>query len=266
MNKIEPHFKQLKSLFFAKNTTSNEDVFPKEIDGSKVFTKLETLGLEMNFFGEKWSNSIDGLGNLQNLQTLLLQRNQIVELDPDFGKGKKWSKLQTLNLNANKINDWVSIHNLNNFPSLIELRLRENPILSIQNGESSSSSSNNDQDTQNMHGLLIARIGQIKTLHGTLISERDRLDAELLYLKKSHLELANHTNTAFSQLHPRYNELIEKHGEPQISEMELQGGTINDNLIELLILDKLNNKRLRKKLPSKTLTCFLYRLKDATTS
>lgn len=91
---------------------------------------------------------------------------------------------------------WTDVHALNHFPALQEVRLRHNPVLK-------------DVPADDLHALLIARIGKIQTLHGTSISERDRRDSELHYLKHATREMTDLTNTAFAQKHPRYQELID---------------------------------------------------------
>lgn len=40
-----------------------------------------------------------------------------------------FTKLSFLNLNANGLRDWHSVHALNNFPCLTQLRFKDNPIL-----------------------------------------------------------------------------------------------------------------------------------------
>ena len=85
---------------------------------------------------------------------------------------------------------------MNALPALQELRIRNNPVLK-------------DVPADDLHALLIARIGKITTLHGTAISERDRRDSELHYLKHATRDITTLTNTDFAKKHPRYQDLID---------------------------------------------------------
>ena len=86
---------------------------------------------------------------------------------------------------------------MNRFPALQEIRIRENPILK-------------DIPAEDVHALLIARIGQIQLLHGTKISERDRRDSELHYLKHAARDITTLSPSAFTEKHPRYPDLIDR--------------------------------------------------------
>ena len=87
------------------------------------------------------------------------------------------------------------MHAFNHFPALEEVRLRDNPILK-------------EVSAEDLHALLTARIGRIQVLHGTRISERDRLDSELHYLKHAAREITTLTTLQFENKHPRYHDLV----------------------------------------------------------
>ncbi|XP_013178404.1 PREDICTED: tubulin-specific chaperone E [Papilio xuthus] len=194
---------------------------------------------------DSW-NEVNNLGRL-NLKVLSLNDCEIGEIrfnnDPGNGKVNMFDNLEVLFLNRNKINDWRSISELDKLKNLKKLYFLKNPI---QNSE--------DYDTTSQ--LVIAKIGSLQELNGSIITRELRRGAEYDYLKRygGEWKLAQQDNAlkmAFDIEHCRFQELVNKYGIPDDSLLvkQVRNTTLTSQLLEIILRDE-NGKILKKKFPS----------------
>ena len=167
------------------------------------------------------------LKNISTLQVLYLQNNPIKNILYSSGD---FPRLRMLNIQDSRIQDWGDVHSLNLFPSLTEIRIKNVPIL---------------ENIDDVQATLTARLGKIKVLNGSKLSDRRRLDAELWYLNQSYKEK---DTPNFDQIHPRYQELVNIHGEPVAVPLELSSNILKDRLLTINI--KYENQTIQKKFTS----------------
>lgn len=198
---------------------------------------LSVLSLANNKVVE-WSE-VAKLSCLKSLTSVNISGNSISSLKYESG----FEGLVYLNFSWNVVNTWESINELNRFPKLKELRFRDNPLVSKLS-----------PDLIRMQ--IIARIVMLQTLNGSIVTSRERDDAERYYLKQAlqeKLEL-NLNEEDFLRINPRYLELVKLHGEPIVEKPS--NNTVADNLIEVNILDPTSNTTKSKKFPRKCFACF----------
>ncbi|XP_045540702.1 tubulin-specific chaperone E [Papilio machaon] len=195
---------------------------------------------------DSW-NEVNNLGRLKNLKVLSLNDCEICEIrfnnDPGNGKINIFDNLEVLFLNRNKINDWRSISELDKLKNLKKLYFLKNPI---QNSE--------DYDTTSQ--LVIAKVGSLQELNGSIITRELRRGAEYDYLKRYGAEWKVAQQDAVQKLafdieHCRFQELIDKYGIPDDSLLvkQVRNTTLTSQLLEILLRDE-NGKILKKKFPS----------------
>lgn len=169
--------------------------------------RLEVLDLEGNNLHE-WNDCVERLGCLRSLKRLHLGRNSLNAIGPSYrpahDKGILFEALQSLLLGSNNISTWADVDALNTFPALRELRLSNNLVASKANERYE----------------VIARVSGLVALNGSQVTEKERLDAELRYLRQL---LSDHPPPSSLQpiqppeealpAHPRYKELLDKFGE-----------------------------------------------------
>ncbi|KPJ17724.1 Tubulin-specific chaperone E [Papilio machaon] len=195
---------------------------------------------------DSW-NEVNNLGRLKNLKVLSLNDCEICEIrfnnEPGNGKINVFDNLEVLFLNRNKINDWRSISELDKLKNLKKLYFLKNPI---QNSE--------DYDTTSQ--LVIAKIGSLQELNGSIITRELRRGAEYDYLKRYGAEWKVAQQDAVQKLafdieHCRFQELIDKYGIPDDSLLvkQVRNTTLTSQLLEIILRDE-NGKILKKKFPS----------------
>lgn len=222
-----------------------------EAPSVEVLQRLTFLDLEGNAI-DNWTE-VNKLGNLPCLEYLNVSNTGVSDVSFPIShleqKTRLFPSLKQLHLSENNIQTWDSVNELNKLLNLEELRFRENPVLQLENMETS-------------RQLIIARIGNLKNLNGVVITNDERKGAEIDYLKKYGLiwitaakstDLVYHKRIldTFVQTHPRYPQLVDIYGAPDEEEYKAQKTTLNKNLIivELFSPDH-NGKTFKKKLPS----------------
>jgi len=152
-------------------------------------------------------------------------------------------KLKHIQLRENKISDWNSIFELNKCPALSEIRMRTNPILESESGET-------------CRQLFIASISKLKVLNGTEVFKEERYGSEVDYIKKFGLEYldavkSEDTLSIFFAKYPRYKELIDRMGPPEEGELRPIKTGIMDNLVTLKVScpKKLKDELVEKTVP-----------------
>lgn len=204
------------------------------INDDSNLTNLQTLDLDGNKI-ESWSEimKLSSLPHLENINLAETQINNIYLNETSFPCLKK------INLRNNLIDNWESIGELNKLASLSDLKITGNPILETEN-----------EATRNQ--LIIARIGKLRNLNGSLIETNERRGAEYDYIKKYGLEWLQvkenvEEREKFLLKHNRYLELIEKYGNPEESELKQQSNKISSTLIKVVL--NYNGKEVEKKIP-----------------
>ncbi|GBG68275.1 hypothetical protein CBR_g2823 [Chara braunii] len=179
---------------------SEEDVKMQKRNFVAGFNSLRVVSLEGNQIDD-WLE-VMRLSRLPNLETLCLTGNRIKSIehiDAD-GQSRPFAKLKFLWLGGNEILDWASIDELNHLQSLEDLRLTGNPVMEtpVDGGEP--------------RFLVVARIGGITELNGSLIHPKERRNAEARYLRLVMSQrLPSESDDEIAKKHPRFFELKELH-------------------------------------------------------
>ncbi|XP_027092238.1 tubulin-folding cofactor E [Coffea arabica] len=173
------------------------------------FDYLHLLNLEENCLAD-W-NEIMKLSKIKSLEQLLLNKNSLNEIwypehstsdgagNESVGRNfKPFQSLHCLLLGGNNIKDLASVDSLNSFPSLIDIRLSENPV------------SDTGKDGVPRF-VLIARLANVKILNGSEVSPRERKDSEIRYVRLV-MTKYNDNVEELMRLHPRFAELKRFHG------------------------------------------------------
>lgn len=193
---------------------------------NNAFTKLgETqlpatitdLVLEKNDF--RSLSDLRCLAKLPNLKHLKLKNNAISDiLDSGSigGDPPVFSESVTdVDLAHNEVDNWRFIDGLNSvFPGLTSLRISSNPLYhGLQTADGKALTPDDG------YMLTIARLGGLKIMNFTTISEKERLNAETYYHSQIAAELSNAPESQTSSIiatHRRYSELCAEYGEPAI--------------------------------------------------
>ena len=165
----------------------------------KSLIGLTELNLSNNPIQE-WSDVIQLSKVLPNLTSLSLNECLISKIKFPNDEIANWfPSLSMLQLSSCKIDNWESIEALNAITSLVHFKFKNNPILEKEN-----------KDT--CRQLIIAAIGSIKYLNGSIVEKQERRGAEIDFLKKygkEYLSLqGSEVSTEmekFVATHPRYD-------------------------------------------------------------
>ncbi|CAL9038104.1 unnamed protein product [Musa banksii] len=185
---------------------------PTSSSYAQGFDTLRILNLEENCI-KSWDEILK-LSYLRSLEQLHLNRNRLKHISypldhqrPELPSAcdmqdtviRPFENLQCLLLGSNEIDDLASIDSLNLFPRLMDIRLSENPIVDPSKG-----------------GLprfvLIARLAKIKMLNGSEVSQRERKESEIRYVRLVMAKMQSDDLEDLRHLHPRFAELKALHG------------------------------------------------------
>lgn len=178
---------------------------------------IETLHLERNNL--RSLEAIMPARRLQNLRSLHLKENPIdrttnngVVLGP--GNGITFpSTLQEINMPFCSVRDWSFIDELDRmFPALISLRVAHNPLF-----DSLVSADGKSLTLDDGYMLTLARLGKLTRLNFSVITPKERRNAELYYLSQVNYELSLASNAQIPKIvarHPRYRELCLLYNQP----------------------------------------------------
>jgi len=227
------------------------------IDSSSVnFNNVTLLNLEGNSLRD-WKNVL-ALDFIPKLDTLILNNtdlDSVIFPDGTVTRPTRYlSRVQSLSLDNNGIDSWSSINQLNRLPSLISLRFASNPLV-VQFGKAST------------HHIIIAKIGNLKHCNGTAVLASERKGAELDYLKMFGPDWkaaggrnktggvveggSGELSEEFILAHPRYEDIVQKRGAAEDSEMKVQSSALKNCLIAVRIdcPEDLTKKTCTKKIP-----------------
>ncbi|GLJ31948.1 hypothetical protein SUGI_0643060 [Cryptomeria japonica] len=179
------------------------------------FDFLRLLSLEGNEI-ENWEEIVK-LSQLSRLEQLHLSKNMLKHIfypnysaldqgslngiEPTNVCNKPFKNLHCVLLGGNKIEDLASVDALNNFPSLTEVRLSENPINDPTKGGAS-------------RYILIGRLSKILMLNGSEVKQRERKDSEIRYVRLVMTTMQGKSREEILQQHPRFYELKAIHDLP----------------------------------------------------
>ncbi|KAI9472262.1 MAG: hypothetical protein EXX96DRAFT_642823 [Benjaminiella poitrasii] len=180
------------------------------------FPQLKCLNLENNLIRD-WQQVIK-LGTLPKLEILFLNDNQLGAIEKPT-TNKMFSKLLFLRIERNAIDDWKSIDALNHFQNLTKLRCKENPIFKGLDKEAEAAQ-------------IVGRNKNLSNVNGNTLTNRERTDLERYYIKLCTKDGATHDSIA--SVHPRYNELCTRHGQPDLESQTKESSiALKDRLITL---------------------------------
>ncbi|CAI4216722.1 unnamed protein product [Parascedosporium putredinis] len=211
---ITARFGSLASLHCGTNQlTAIPTALPKALSSS-----LTVLNLEFNGF--KALSDVTMLSSLVSLRNLHLKGNSIsaVTSDPSIPISPFPPSIHYVDLSYNQIPSWDFVDSLQSvFPGLTALRLAHNPIYEIQ--DQTAQQESRGASSEEAHMITIARLSQLKTLNFVSVTPNDRANAEMFYLSRIAKQLAAVAEDAGAEVlraHPRYAELCEEYGEPDI--------------------------------------------------
>ncbi|XP_072827098.1 tubulin-specific chaperone E isoform X4 [Vicugna pacos] len=187
-----------------------------------VLQTVKLLDLSSNQLIDE--NQLFLIAHLPRLEQLILSDIGISSIHfPDAGIGCKTSmfpSLQYLVLNDNQISHWSVISELDKLPSLHALSCARNPL------------TEGGRDAQTTRQLIIARVGQLRTLNKCAVEPEERRGAELDYRKAFGAEWKaagghqdpgrDRPSADFLAAHPRYQLLCRKYGAPEDGELKTQ--------------------------------------------
>lgn len=215
---LERHFPQLAELHIAGNELSDEELalLTQAETRPSWWESLELIDLSNNRL-KNWAVVERSIGNaFVHLKQLLVVKNQITTLVSSTSVGLQ--QLKSLSVNDNRIDSWSSIDTLRQYPHLDSLRLVRNPLVA-QMSESEA------------RMIVIARTESLAVFNASVIRNKERLDAEQLYLKRILHEMAAVKQTPEEQarvlaFHPRFQRLRELYPEIYLQHQAGQGGGI----------------------------------------
>ena len=147
------------------------------------FANVSTLTLNGNDL--PWEEVLH-LGSWPALRSLHLVRNAVAAVSAC--PAGAFPLLEALTLTGNPITAWSSVDALGSFPALSWLRASELPLFDAAGMGAS---------VARMH--VIARVGALRSLNGSQVRDRERADAEKVYLKHASEEITQHAQAGTIQ-------------------------------------------------------------------
>ncbi|KAK4053306.1 hypothetical protein OIO90_003918 [Microbotryomycetes sp. JL221] len=183
--------------------------------------KLQSLNLEGNDISD-WRQIACVGQSLPSLATLLVARCKVVDIPAPADAATKLPSLHHLSLSQTKIASWSSINHLAlTVPQLDSLSLDGVAL------------ANNLPERYFRLGV-IARIGSIKMLDNSPVSDTEREDAELWYL--SMVDKESGTDFDKQENHPRWKELAQKYDRSPANDAP-SAKKVSDRFIQLNIVE-----------------------------
>ncbi|XP_072166302.1 tubulin-specific chaperone cofactor E-like protein [Diadema setosum] len=163
--------------------------------------KLKLLHFNSNRV-EDWKE-IEKLGvAFPSLETLVLMENPIRTLqdcDPT-----RFPRLRMLCLSKTLLDSWEEVEKLDHFPELKEVLLHSIPLLAI-----AAATKEPKKKEKEMRQMVVARLHKVVSLNRSAVTEKEREEAERMFVRK-YYESDSEDNPQ------RYEELLSKHGTPQV--------------------------------------------------
>ncbi|KAJ4986893.1 tubulin-specific chaperone [Stagonosporopsis vannaccii] len=214
--------------FSALTTFSASSNFYSSLTPHVLNPTITDLTLEENLLPSL--AALEPLAKMPNLQRLILKSNKIAEIGvspPTFPM-----TLKDVDLSFNNITTWSFIEQLEHiFPGLTSLRVSHNPLF-----EGLQSPDGRTLTADDGYMLTLARLGNLKVLNHSPISDKERLNAESYYLSLIAKEVQFAPENLRDQIlgsHPRYQWLCEEYGEPDIKRSK---NAVNPNSLAARLL------------------------------
>jgi hypothetical protein len=153
-----------------------------------------------------------------------------------------FEQLKALLFADNAVDEWDSVDALNDFPSLAEVRLTGNPVT---------------ESAATRHEI-VARVGRLSQLNGSLIADQERKDAEIRYLRRvlglvksaegaaalgeaegaaAAARAPQRGTEAVQAMHPRLRALVDSYGELATHAAKGPGtGKMGEDMLELTLV------------------------------
>ena len=204
---------------------------------------LVALNLERNAL-EDWSE-VERLALLPSLERLHLGGNKLRRVcypETHAGGPVPFEQLKALLFADNAVDEWDSVDALNDFPSLAEVRLTGNPVT---------------ESAATRHEI-VARVGRLSQLNGSLIADQERKDAEIRYLRRvlglvksaegaaaggeaegaaAAARAPQRGTEAVQAMHPRLRALVDSYGELSTHAAKGPGtGKMGEDMLELTLV------------------------------
>lgn len=175
---------------------------------------ITDLTLEDNLIASL--SATESLTKLPNLKRLILKSNKISEISAAGSSLPVFpDSLTEVDLSFNEIGNWSFVDQLVRvFPGLTSLRISHNPLF-----ESLQAPNGHPLTADDGYMLTIARLGNLTTLNHSQITSKERLNAETYYLSLISQEVQFAPESQQLHIlssHPRYKQLCETYGEPNI--------------------------------------------------
>ncbi|PKS10545.1 hypothetical protein jhhlp_002299 [Lomentospora prolificans] len=211
---IAARFESLGSLHCGTNQLTTIPTPPPKA----LSSTLTVLNLEFNEF--RTLTDISMLSSLTSLHNLHLKGNNISTITPHPSAEVPSfpPSIQYVDLSYNKITSWTFVDSLQTiFPGLTALRIAHNPV--YESADQTAQLESRASTSEEAHMITIARLSQLKILNFVTITPNDRANAEMFYLSRIAKQLASVAEDASGNIlkeHPRYGELCEVYGEPDV--------------------------------------------------
>ncbi|KAG0346620.1 hypothetical protein BG004_001241 [Podila humilis] len=210
---LEPSFPNLEILQFGfnflKELGDSEEATIVSHQKVKGFENLKDLHIEGNAI-QDW-NQIMRLSHLPKLRSMEISDNKIDNvLAPEDSEDFK--HLVNLRMNGNSMKDWTSFDRLGLYPSLKSIWVGADAVDTVTNTEEQASTKVDPRT------MIIARMKGLEILNGSEILKKNRIDAELYYQKHVALSTVGMEADAVTALHPRFEQLCQIHGPPDVSD------------------------------------------------
>jgi Leucine-rich repeat (LRR) protein len=232
-------FPDLEKLYCCQNLVAH-------ISSGPPLGALRVLTLEENQL-TSWA-SVLPLASLPQLETLILNDNQISEIPSSEGDGRSpgFQSLKSLSICRNCLHSWSSILTLDSMPALREVKVKGNPLFE------------GDSDL-NSRQLVIARLPRLEALNGSPVTKRERVVAERFYLTKfsslwaESRQGSEDRRREFEKAHPRYTRLADAHNIPLevLQPSQPTGSLLKNSLLSVTIScpEEPEARQLAKRLP-----------------
>ena len=237
VNKLLPCMPYVEELWLCRNKCSA--ISSKYKVTIAHLARLKLLNLEDNQISD-W-NELNEFASLPNLEKLILNQNPLKDIKYYSG----FKTLKSISLDRCMLNSFIPLNYLNMMPSLEKIRFSNNPI------------SDSVGDRKCRYNV-IARIKNLKNVNGSVVKEVERKDCELGYLKDAYeqyikLEQKQDMEQFMLANHPRWNELIKRHGAPvemYNKKIDVMKGSMNVNAMNFLFQLKSDKEKvISKKVP-----------------
>ena len=202
-------FPALSELYVAQNDLSDVDIVATS-SGGRVggFSKLKLL--DISECGLTAWSQVKVFGAMEGLETLIVNGNEIQ--DTKEAEEGEFANLKSLQLSGTKIKDWGAVDNLNSFKELRGLRFNNCPVTSTMGASEA-------------RGIVIARVERVEFLNASVVTTKERGDAEKIYVRRVAREVTMQAGSggdgggeedlekaeAVLRKHPRFKHLKEVH-------------------------------------------------------